>query len=123
MISVRVKIDEDGDNAAVSSATTKGRFRSIRPSTARRSNSFSAAIWFQRSERHAARHQIITGEGSGFFISPDGYAVTNNHVVDHAKSVQVTTDDGTIYTAKVVGTDPKTDLALIKVDGNKTFRS
>ena len=46
-------------------------------------------------------HQTITGEGSGFFISADGYAVTNNHVVDHAKSVQVTTDDGTIYTAKV----------------------
>ena len=66
-------------------------------------------------------HQIITGEGSGFFISPDGYAVTNNHVVDHAKSVQVTADDGTIYTAKVVGTDPKTDLALIKVDGKNDF--
>jgi len=65
------------------------------------------------------RHQVITGEGSGFFISPDGYAVTNNHVVDHAKSVQVTTDDGTIYTAKVIGTDPKTDLALIKVDAKK----
>ncbi len=67
------------------------------------------------------RHQMITGEGSGFFISADGYAVTNNHVVDHAKSVQVTTDDGKIYTAKVVGTDPKTDLALIKVDGKNDF--
>jgi serine protease Do len=67
------------------------------------------------------RHQTITGEGSGFFISADGYAVTNNHVVDHAKSVQVTTDDGTIYTAKVVGTDGKTDLALIKVDGKTDF--
>lgn len=67
------------------------------------------------------RHQVITGEGSGFFISADGYAVTNNHVVDHAQSVQVTTDDGTIYTAKVVGTDPKTDLALIKVEGKKDF--
>jgi serine protease Do len=67
------------------------------------------------------RHDAITGEGSGFFITADGYAVTNNHVVDHAKSVQVTTDDGTVFTAKVVGTDPKTDLALIKVDGNKDF--
>jgi serine protease Do len=47
--------------------------------------------------------------------------VTNYHVVDHAKSVQVTTDDGTIYTAKVIGTDKKTDLALIKVDGKKDF--
>ena len=67
------------------------------------------------------RHDTITGEGSGFFISADGYAVTNNHVVDHAHSVQVTADDGTVYPAKLVGTDSKTDLALIKVDGNKDF--
>ena len=67
------------------------------------------------------RHDTITGEGSGFFISADGYAVTNNHVVDHAHSVQVTADDGMVYPAKVVGTDSKTDLALIKVDGNKDF--
>ena len=67
------------------------------------------------------RHDTITGEGSGFFITADGYAVTNNHVVDHATSVQVTTDDGAAYAAKVVGTDPKTDLALIKVDGKKDF--
>jgi len=66
-------------------------------------------------------HQTIAAEGSGFFITADGYAVTNNHVVDHAKSVQVTTDDGSIYTAKVVGTDQKTDLALIKVDGKGDF--
>jgi serine protease Do len=67
------------------------------------------------------RHQMVTGLGSGFFISADGYAVTNNHVVDHAKSVEVTTEDGHIYTAKVIGTDPKTDLALIKVDGKTDF--
>ena len=65
--------------------------------------------------------QLITGLGSGFFISPDGYAVTNNHVVDHAKTVQIKTDDGTTYKAKVIGTDPKTDLALIKVDADKTL--
>jgi serine protease Do len=58
------------------------------------------------------------GEGSGFFISADGYAVTNNHVVEHAKTVQVVTDYGKILSAKVIGTDPETDLALIKVDGN-----
>ena len=67
------------------------------------------------------RHHQITGEGSGFFISADGYAVTNYHVVDHAKSVQITTDDGTIHTAKVIGADQKTDLALIKVDGKSDF--
>jgi serine protease Do len=76
----------------------------------------------RQSGPHAPRrHETITGEGSGFFISADGYAVTNNHVVDHAKSVQVTTDDGAVFTAKVVGADPKTDLALIKVDANKDF--
>jgi serine protease Do len=63
------------------------------------------------------QHQVITGQGSGFFISADGYAVTNNHVVQNAENVQVTTDDGKIYSAKVIGTDPKTDLALIKVEG------
>ena len=67
------------------------------------------------------RHEIITGVGSGFFISRDGYAVTNNHVVDHAASVEVTTDNGSVYTAKVIGTDPKTDLALIKVKGKTDF--
>ena len=61
-------------------------------------------------------HNIITGQGSGFFISADGYAVTNNHVVDKAESVTVTTDDGKMHKAKVIGTDERTDLALIKVD-------
>ncbi len=62
-------------------------------------------------------HNMITGQGSGFFISADGYAVTNNHVVEKAENVQVTTDDGKSHKAKVIGTDPRTDLALIKVEG------
>ena len=61
------------------------------------------------------------GQGSGFFISSDGYAVTNNHVVEGADKVEVTTDAGKTYTAKVVGTDPRTDLALIKVEGGSDF--
>jgi serine protease Do len=65
--------------------------------------------------------QVMTGEGSAFFISADGYAVTNNHVVDHASSVEVATDDGKTYPAKVIGTDKKTDLALIKVSGRDDF--
>jgi serine protease Do len=69
----------------------------------------------------ATPHRTVVGEGSGFFISADGYVVTNNHVVDHARSVEVTTADGTVYKARVVGTDPKTDLALIKVDGKNDF--
>ena len=63
-------------------------------------------------------HGVILGQGSGFFISADGYAVTNNHVVENAESVEVKTDDGKTHKAKVIGTDPRTDLALIKVDGS-----
>ncbi len=63
------------------------------------------------------RRNFTTGQGSGFFISADGYAVTNNHVVDKAETVEVQTDDGKSYTAKVIGSDPRTDLALIKIDG------
>ncbi len=65
----------------------------------------------------ATDHNLIMGQGSGFFISADGYAVTNNHVVEKAESVEVKTDDGKSYKAKVIGTDPRTDLALIKVEG------
>jgi serine protease Do len=67
------------------------------------------------------RQRFTTGQGSGFFISADGYAVTNNHVVDKAETVEIISDDGKTYTAKVIGTDPRTDLALIKVDGRSDF--
>ena len=63
---------------------------------------------------------VMTAQGSGFFITADGYAVTNNHVVDKAKAVEITTDDGKTYDAKVVGA-ARTDLALIKVDGRSDF--
>ena len=64
---------------------------------------------------------MVTGQGSGFFISADGYAVTNNHVVDGADKVEVTTDDGKTYSAKVIGADARTDVALIKVEGGSNF--
>src|SRR5438309_962313 len=67
------------------------------------------------------RHGEVMGQGSGFFISSDGFAVTNNHVVDGADKVEVTTDAGKTYTAKVIGTDPRTDIALIKVEGGADF--
>jgi serine protease Do len=64
----------------------------------------------------------IIRQGSGFFISPDGYAVTNNHVVAGARTVEVATDDGKTYMARVTGTDARTDVALIKVDGHSDFQ-
>src|SRR6266581_1215242 len=72
-------------------------------------------------EPRGPRNRLVTGQGSGFFITADGYAVTNNHVVDKADAVEVTADDGKSYTAKVIGTDPRTDIALIKVDGRSDF--
>jgi serine protease Do len=63
----------------------------------------------------------LTAQGSGFFISADGYAVTNNHVVEGNSSVQIQTDDHKTYTAKVVGADPLSDLALLKIDGRNDF--
>jgi serine protease Do len=54
--------------------------------------------------------------GSGFIIDPAGYVVTNDHVVDDATEVNVTLNTGTTYPAKVIGTDKKTDLALLKVE-------
>ena len=62
--------------------------------------------------RHSTQAQ-----GSGFFITADGYIVTNNHVVDHASEVTVTTADGKTMAAKVIGVDSKTDLALLKAQG------
>ncbi len=57
------------------------------------------------------------GSGSGFIISSDGYIVTNSHVVKDAHEVQVAFQNGRQYTARVVGDDPATDIALVKVDG------
>ena len=59
--------------------------------------------------------------GSGFFVSGDGYVLTNNHVVANGISFEVTTDSGKTYQAKVVGTDPQTDLALLKVSASTEF--
>jgi serine protease Do len=66
---------------------------------------------------HAPRHHFSQAQGSGFFISGDGYIVTNDHVVDHATEVTVTTADGKSMPAKVIGVDTKTDLALLKAQG------
>jgi serine protease Do len=59
------------------------------------------------------------GEGSGFLIDADGYIVTNNHVIEGADRIEITTNDGTQYQAHVVGRDPKTDVALVKIDSDK----
>ncbi len=65
----------------------------------------------------APREQREKGVGSGVIVSPEGYILTNNHVVDGATDVQVTLSDKRQFKAHVVGTDPKTDIAVLKIDG------
>ncbi len=60
--------------------------------------------------------QVKQGLGSGVIVTKDGYILTNNHVVEGARELKVTLEDGQEYTAKVVGRDPKTDLAVVKID-------
>ena len=75
---------------------------------------------FQQQQGHqkpSARK--VHSLGSGFIIDASGYIVTNNHVVDGAKDIEVTLTDGSEYPAKVIGTDAKTDLALLKVEATK----
>ena len=63
--------------------------------------------------------QAVEAKGSGFIIAPNGIIVTNNHVVKDAKTVSVTLSDGETYPAKVIGTDPRTDLAVVKIDAGR----
>lgn len=62
------------------------------------------------------RKHYGTGSGSGVIVSEDGYIVTNNHVIDEASEIEVTLNDNSTFEAKVVGADPSTDIAIIKIE-------
>lgn len=61
--------------------------------------------------------QYGSGSGSGVIVSSEGYIVTNNHVIDEASEIEVTLNDNSKYTAKIVGSDPSTDIAVLKIEG------
>ena len=67
--------------------------------------------------RSSQRPQI--GTGSGVIISPDGYIITNNHVINGAQNISITLNDNKTYTAELIGTDEKTDIALLKIDADE----
>jgi len=134
VLSVKVRMNAGGNNPAVSEdnplrgspfedffrrfGSPDGGQRFGRPDGDQR---FGRRNDEQGPGRAPQRRQYSMGQGSGFFISADGYAVTNNHVIDTAEHVDVTTDDGKTYAARVIGADARTDVALIKVDGRNDF--
>lgn len=79
---------------------------------------FGGSFWenFFGNDAPGTREYEAMGAGSGVIISPDGYIITNNHVVEDAENITVTLNDKREFTASIAGTDPETDLALIKID-------
>ncbi len=72
--------------------------------------------FLEQFERQQPREQ--TGDGSGFIVSPDGYILTNNHVVAGASVLEVRLSDRRSYRARIIGTDSTTDIAVIKIEGS-----
>ena len=81
-------------------------------------NPFQRDPWFEFFFPPQIRQQEVKGSGSGVVISPDGYVLTNDHVVENATKIIVTLPGGEEYNADVVGMDNVTDLALLKLDGS-----
>lgn len=74
--------------------------------------------FFGRPQFRQEQAPMREGSGSGVIISADGYIVTNNHVIDKSKEIEVVLNDKRTYSAKVIGSDPNTDIALIKIEEN-----
>ena len=89
---------------------------SISTSTAPQRHPQSADPWFRFFFGDQAQSQRQSGLGSGVVVSPAGYILTNNHVVEGADDIEVMLNDGRVVKARVIGTDPETDLAVLKVD-------
>ncbi|NDV95264.1 Do family serine endopeptidase [Dysgonomonas sp. 521] len=94
-----------------SQASSQGRQRAIDP--------FEYFFGFgDRGGQDFGAPQPSVGFGSGVIISKDGFIVTNNHVIDKANEIEVTLNDNRKFTAKLIGTDPQTDIALLKIEGS-----
>ena len=112
VVSVRVKIENAGAVAEDEGEGQRdGQMDNMPPEIQKFFKRFGGG---NGGMRPSQPHQMV-GQGSGFFVTADGFIVTNNHVVENAKTVTITMADGKTLDARVIGTDPKTDLAVIKV--------
>ena len=110
--------------AVVSIEVKKELRRQPRPFSNPKDDPFDMFPWFfgpqqPRQEAPMPRGPVPYGQGTGFIISADGYIVTNHHVVGQADEVNVTLADGREFEAELVGSDPETEIALIKIDGKR----
>src|ERR1700758_2605319 len=96
-------------NLTEEEARTIGIYRQAAPAVA---NIITQAVEYDFFERAVP----VEGAGSGFVIDPRGYVLTNNHVIEDSESIQVTLGDRSRYTARLVGADPRNDIALLKID-------
>jgi serine protease Do len=120
VVSIKVKVNETADaNDTGDQNDTPPQLKPGSP-LYRFFKRFGGEMPFEFRDAHP---HVTQAQGSGFFISADGYIVTNDHVVDHATDVQIVMDNGKILPAKVVGTDKKTDLALLKVSTGSNYPS
>ena len=120
---VSVRVRSDGDSSGSRSMTDMPFFRDL-PEDHPFRKFFEDNFGNQQGEqgrrggqRQVPPRRLQTAQGSGFIVSADGYVVTNNHVIDGASEVEIVDDKGETYTAELVGTDSRTDLALLKIDG------
>ena len=77
--------------------------------------------FFDQFKRNQPERHPMRAQGSGFLISADGYVVTNHHVAEKADEIEITFENEEKYKAKVVGSDARTDIALLKIESKKKF--
>ena len=125
VVAVKVKLDDSGDNDDSDDSQDFGRGRpnmqQVPPQLREFFRRYGEDGQGRRNGMPQQRRSERGAVGSGFIISADGYVVTNNHVVSHSKTVQVTLDDERTLDAKVIGTDPKTDIALLKIKDEGSY--
>lgn len=113
------KVAESSVHAVVNIKSVVKQDNSKRRSQQRMIDPFEYFFGFgDRGGFEAPQQKPSVGFGSGVIISKDGYIITNNHVVDKANEIEVTLNDNRKLTAKLVGADPTTDIALLKIEGN-----
>jgi serine protease Do len=122
VVAVKVKLNADASDDDDDDTPGNGNLQQVPPQLREFFRRFGQGNQGGSQGRNAPQQRGERGAvGSGFIISGDGYVVTNNHVVDKAKTVQVTLDDNRTLDAKVIGKDPKTDLALLKITEGGTY--